>query len=299
MVNGFINLLKPPGPTSHDMVAFVRRLLGIKKVGHAGTLDPLAAGVLVIAVGKATRLISYLEGTKTYRGEITFGKTTSTLDAGGEIQSVSPVSLELRQLKDVMPQFTGSFMQVPPMVSAIKWRGQRLYNLARQGLEIERKPRPVNIHELKLLSFEPDTVHPRALFECTCSAGTYMRSLAADIGKALSCGAYLSFLLRTQSGPFTIDTSITPSELEEAIVNGCLDKYLLPPEKGVTYLTAINLSPEDELLFSHGNFVILKSTKWAKNTAVRVHNHNGAFLGIGQLNISGTEIRLNPDVVFN
>ena len=300
MVNGFINLLKPPGPTSHDMVAFVRRLLGIKRVGHAGTLDPLAAGILVIAVGKATRLISYLEGTKTYRGEITFGKTTSTLDAGGQIQSVSPVSLQRRQLEDVLPQFTGPLMQVPPMVSAIKWRGQRLYSLARQGLEVERKPRPVVIHQLKLLSFAPDTAHPRALVECTCSAGTYIRSLAADMGNVLGCGAYLSFLLRTQSGPFAIETSITPSEMETAVVDGSFSKCLLPPEKAVAYLAAIVLLPEDALLFTHGSSVIVKSITWTKDTTVRVHSHDdGTFLGIGHLVRCDTAFRLNPDVVFS
>jgi tRNA pseudouridine55 synthase len=210
MVNGFINLLKPPGPTSHDMVAFVRRLLGVKRVGHTGTLDPMAVGVLVVAVGRATRLISYLEDTKTYRGEITFGKTTSTLDAGGDIKSVCPASFQRQELDDVLPQFTGPILQTPPMVSAVKWRGQRLYDLARQGLEVERKPRPVVIHQLTVLSFIPDSSYPRALIECTCSAGTYIRSLAADIGDALGVGAYLSFLLRAQSGAFTITNSLTP-----------------------------------------------------------------------------------------
>lgn len=302
MFDGFINLLKPPGPTSHDMVAFVRKLLGIKRIGHAGTLDPLASGVLVLAVGRATRLIQYLEKTKTYRGEITFGIATDTFDADGKIVTCSPTRFERKDLENVLLKFTGPISQVPPMTSALKWRGQRLYNLARKGIEIDRKPRHVLIQELELLSLDADTNFPRALIECSCSGGTYIRSLAADIGTALDCGAYLSFLLRTKDGPFTISASITPEELKKYIEKGLTSRWLCLPQEALPNLPDITLGQKDADLFSNGNQVKLQQglTMETLATTVRVHNYNKVFLGIGQLKPASTgNYYLKPEVVFN
>lgn len=301
MLDGFINLLKPPGLTSHDMVGFVRRLLGIKRVGHTGTLDPLASGVLVMAVGRATRLIQYLEETKTYRGEITFGLTTTTLDAGGDIISCLPTQFLSQDLEKMLPKFTGTISQVPPMVSALKWRGQRLYDLARKGIEVDRKPRNVSIYKLQLLSFTLGPNRPRALIECTCSGGTYIRSLAADIGAALGSGAYLSFLLRSQNGSFNVSSSLTPDEFEKLFETSCTSSWLCPPQDALLHLSAIILDQKDTILFKHGNTIVLgENTALATQVkTVRVHNQDGAFLGIGILNPMGKENQLKPEVVFD
>lgn len=302
MLDGFVSLLKPPGPTSHDMVAYVRRLSGIKRAGHTGTLDPLAAGVLVIAIGRATRLIQYLDTTKTYLGEITFGLATDTLDAGGNITANEPAQFVRQDLETVLLEFTGAISQVPPMVSAVKWRGHRLYDLARKGVEVDRPARPVLIHKLKLLSFNPERTYPRSLIKCTCSAGTYVRTLAADIGTALNCSSYLSFLLRTQSGPFTISTSLTPDEFETYLRQALPSRWLCPPQEALSNLSAVALGQEDVNLFKHGNPVMLEQsmTLQSKVMSVRVCDRDGIFLGVGQLCAGGlTKYRLQPKVVFN
>lgn len=301
MVDGFVNILKPSGPTSHDMVAYVRRLLGIRRVGHAGTLDPLACGVLVIAVGRATRLISYLERTRIYRGEITFGLTTSTLDSGGEIVAKSPTGLQRQELEELLLNFTGPIYQVPPMVSALKWQGQRLYNLARKGIEIDRKPRRVLIKKLELLSFTPDECHPQALIECISTEGTYVRSLAADIGEALGCGAYLSFLLRTQSGPFSVSSSLTPNEFEIALKHDQISRWLCPPQDALHNLPTVILDEKDSNSFVHGNQILLHQDILScnKTIAVRVLNRSGVFLGVGNIDLSDLNRLLKPKVVFN
>ncbi|WP_238473064.1 tRNA pseudouridine(55) synthase TruB [Desulforamulus profundi] len=211
-MDGILNVLKPPGMTSHDVVAFVRRVTGNKKCGHTGTLDPGAAGVLPVCLGKATKLARFVtEGDKTYRGEITLGIATSTQDAFGDIlayQDASRVTLE--QFKEVIPSFLGSIEQVPPMASAIKVQGQRLYELERQGKTVEVPTRVVTIYDLKIIdSWDWQTPHPRILFDCTCSKGTYVRTLCSDIGQALGCGAYMSFLLRSRVGAFGLESTVT------------------------------------------------------------------------------------------
>ncbi|HYG58196.1 MAG TPA: tRNA pseudouridine(55) synthase TruB [Symbiobacteriaceae bacterium] len=213
-MDGILNLLKPPGMTSHDVVNAVRRALGIKKVGHTGTLDPGVAGVLPICVGRATRLAEFIAGEdKAYRAEITFGVTTTTQDSFGEVTSEGDASRLTRgDVAYVLTRFHGEIMQVPPMVSAVKVGGKRLYELAREGVEVERQARPVTIHRLQLLDFRPGS-HPVAFVDVVCSKGTYIRTLAADIGEALKVGAHMSYLVRTRSGPFTLEAAATLEEL--------------------------------------------------------------------------------------
>ncbi|MFZ5827207.1 MAG: tRNA pseudouridine(55) synthase TruB [Bacillota bacterium] len=213
-MDGVLNLLKPPGMTSHDVVSVVRRALGIKKVGHTGTLDPGVAGVLPICVGRATRLAEYIAGEdKAYRAEITFGVTTTTQDSFGEVLSDQEAShLTRGDIAYSLARFHGPVMQVPPMVSAVKVGGKRLYELARQGVEVEREARQVYIHRIQLLDFRPGP-RPVAFVDVVCSKGTYIRTLAHDLGQMLKVGAHMSYLVRTRSGPFRLEEAATLEEL--------------------------------------------------------------------------------------
>lgn len=220
---GLINVLKPPGMTAHDVVAAMRRRLGTKKVGHAGTLDPVACGVLPVAVGGATRLLPYLESGKEYLAEIQFGVATSTADAEGEVLEAVDCALSAADLEGVLPRFRGKIQQRPPMVSAVHYQGKRLYELARAGVVIEDIPlRDVAIAELELLRWY-EGPRPRALVRVACSAGTYIRSLAVDLGAALGVPASLAYLLRTRAGAFGIETAVT---LDEPVAWAPEDSYL-------------------------------------------------------------------------
>jgi tRNA pseudouridine55 synthase len=202
---------KPAGWTSHDVVARIRRLIGEKKVGHSGTLDPMATGVLPVGVGDATRMIEYLsDAGKRYTAEVTFGVETDTLDAEGQLTSINDAShLTADAVSTALEQFRGSFEQIPPMYAAIKIDGVKLYELARKGIEIERAGRPVTIYEIELLDWNP----PVATIDISCSKGFYVRSLARDLGEAVGTGAHLSNLVRVSTGPFLIEEAWTLTEL--------------------------------------------------------------------------------------
>ncbi|OPY59086.1 MAG: tRNA pseudouridine synthase B [Pelotomaculum sp. PtaU1.Bin035] len=215
-MNGIINVLKPPGMTSHDVVNFIRRSIKINKAGHAGTLDPGAAGVLVVCLGRATRIVRFLiDDNKEYRAEITFGVTTSTGDFFGEVINERDAShLTEKAFRASLPAFTGEISQVPPMVSALKWHGKKLYELARAGLSVERQARAVTIHSLEYIRGTGwGSPKPVALLHLTCSKGTYVRSLCTDIGEYLGCGACMSFLVRTRAGSFRISDSCTLEDI--------------------------------------------------------------------------------------
>lgn len=210
-MNGLLVLDKPSRVTSHDVVQRVRRALRVRQVGHTGTLDPMATGVLVICVGVATRVSEYLLGhDKAYRATIRLGVETDTYDATGEIVATHTVNVERTELEQALAQFVGALQQVPPMHSAIKRDGQKLYELARAGIEVEREARPVVIHSIELLDYQA----PDVSIDVRCSAGTYIRSLAHDLGAALGTGAHLNALRRTQVGPFGLDQAIGLAEFE-------------------------------------------------------------------------------------
>ena len=240
MINGFVVIDKPAGITSHDVVSLVRRILGIKKVGHTGTLDPFATGVLPIAVNDGTKAIPFLdEGSKTYEALLRLGVTTDTLDMTGTLLSESdPSHVTPAQFLSTLSQFTGAISQIPPMYSAIKQGGQPLYKLARQGVEVERKARDVEIYSLELLAFDL----PHAAIRVVCSRGTYVRSLADDIGRALGCGAALQELRRTASGPFHIEDALTLAELEAAAGEGRVEALCLSPMAALSHLPEIPLT---------------------------------------------------------
>ena len=208
---GFININKPKGKTSHDVVAVLRKITKISQIGHTGTLDPFATGVLPICIGKATRLIEYLEDDKAYLATIQFGANTDTYDIEGQITKAFEKKTTQQELENILSNFRGEIEQFPPIYSAIKINGKKLYEYARKGEEVEIKPRRVNIYELSLNSF--DYENQRAQLFVKCSAGTYIRSLAFDIGKLLEVGAHLIELERVQAGRFLINKTISLEDL--------------------------------------------------------------------------------------
>jgi tRNA pseudouridine55 synthase len=240
-MDGVLLLHKPAGMTSHDCVYRIRRLLHTKKVGHTGTLDPDVSGVLPMCIGKATRIAEFLTGaTKTYEGEVTLGIATTTEDASGEIVASKKVDriIERREIEDVFRQLTGTIAQTPPMYSAVKVNGKKLYEYARAGVEVERPTRTVTIHELVLLdegdTFAGDVVSFR--FRVTCSKGTYVRTLAVMIGEQLGYPAHMSRLVRTASGAFTLEQCVTFADIEKHAEAGNVQELLVPIEKALFHL---------------------------------------------------------------
>lgn len=230
-LNGILIINKPPGMTSHDVVQVLRKILGVRKIGHTGTLDPSATGVLILCIGEATKIAQFLQGLpKEYLAEMIFGITTDTEDSQGKILSRVKCDISREAVEKVLENFRGTIEQIPPMVSAIKVGGRPLYKLARQGKTIERKPRKVKIYQLELLKFEP-ALNPKASLRIVCSKGTYIRTLYADIGKKLGCGAHLSQLIRTRVGDFSLEQSHTLSEIEKLSKENKLGEIIISPKK--------------------------------------------------------------------
>lgn len=227
---GFLNINKPRGLTSHDVVARIRRLTKIRQIGHTGTLDPFATGVLPICIGKATRLIEYLDDDKAYLATVQFGSNTDSYDIDGEITQTFDKKVTQEEILTALDDFRGEIEQFPPIYSAIKVNGKKLYEYARKGEDVEIKPRKVLIERLELKNFDPEK--QEAILEVKCSKGTYIRSLAFDLGKNLGTGAHLSALIRTQAGKFTLEKSIdlenlTPDLIKENLINP-IDMLSLP-----------------------------------------------------------------------
>lgn len=224
-MDGILNIYKEKGYTSHDVVAVVRKTINQKKVGHTGTLDPDAEGVLPVCVGKATKLADYIMNSgKTYIAEITFGAETTTQDSSGEIIKTYDFDFDEEKITSAVKSFVGEYMQIPPMYSAIKINGKKLYELAREGKEVERKARKVTIYNIEILEFIPPE---KIKISVDCSKGTYIRTLSADIGKKLGSGAYMSHLIRSRSGNFNIKNSITLDKLKELCQNNMAEKAFL------------------------------------------------------------------------
>ncbi|MFZ5639982.1 MAG: tRNA pseudouridine(55) synthase TruB [Bacillota bacterium] len=238
-MDGIVNVLKPPGMTSHDVVNFIRHTLNIKKAGHTGTLDPGVAGVLPVCLGKATKVAQFItDSGKSYRAEITFGRTTSTHDKYGEVLAEADTSgLSAEKIAAVFDEFYGRILQVPPMTSAVRHQGKKLYELARQGLTVERQPRPVEIYGIKTVKVNlSDPVNPRALFDVNCSKGTYIRTLCHDVGERLGCGAFMSFLVRTGSGPFLLGQAVTLEEINQLAAAGRIGEAVFPIDAALQHL---------------------------------------------------------------
>jgi tRNA pseudouridine55 synthase len=249
-LNGIFNINKPQGLTSHDVVARVRRISGQKKVGHAGTLDPLATGVLPVVLGKATRLVEYLaDADKAYSATLALGATTDTYDREGALTPTEGVVMpSLDAIEKALEAFRGEIEQLPPMHSAIKIGGKKLYELARKGADIERATRRVAITRLELKAYNP----PKLGLFVECSKGTYIRSLAHDLGNALGTGAYLDELVRTRHGPFTLEAARTLETLEEDFREGTWRDSLYPPEYLLAGWRSHIATPEEVLAITQG-----------------------------------------------
>ncbi|MCE5285114.1 MAG: tRNA pseudouridine(55) synthase TruB [Pelosinus sp.] len=272
MTAGIVNVVKPPGMTSHDVVSFIRRTYGLKKVGHAGTLDPAAAGVLPVFLGKATRLIEYaMQEDKSYRVELTLGYETDTGDDTGKTLSRAPFVMPAREkIEGALASFVGTTEQVPPMYSAIKVDGQKLYELARAGVDVEVKPRHITIYEIKLLKVSAEGF----LFDVVCSKGTYIRSLCIDIGKKLGILAVMSFLVRTRAGQFALAEAHT---LEEIAAQK--EDLLLPLDSVLGQMPSLTLTDDQANRFCCGQNISCQ----ASAGMYRVYNSKQELIGIGEV----------------
>ena len=250
-MDGIINVYKEKGFTSHDVVAKLRGILRMKKIGHTGTLDPAAEGVLPVCLGKGTRLCDMLtDKTKTYRAVLLLGQETDTQDTTGTVLAEYPVEVTEEAVWEAIYSFLGDYMQIPPMYSALKVNGKKLYELARQGKEVERQPRPVQILDIQIGQVDL----PRVTFSVTCSKGTYIRTLCYDIGRKLGCGGCMESLLRTRVDRFKLEDSLTLSQIEKLRDEGRVEEYVVPVEGVFLGLPALVTKPgEGDKLVHNGN----------------------------------------------
>lgn len=296
MIAGFLNLDKPSGMTSHDCVGVVRRVFGLKKVGHGGTLDPAATGVLPIAVGRATRLLPYLAPDKAYEAVVRFGVTTRTDDLEGEILSQNPVAqIDLQTVQALLPEFVGTIEQVPPAFSAIQVNGQRLYDLARQGKEVTAPSRTVTIHKIAISAWRPGDF-PELTLQIVCGAGTYIRSIARDFGEKLGCGATLAHLVRTRSSGFDLKDSFTLEAVKACIEQG--KDPLQPVPSALDHLPTVILDPDQSHRWCLGQ-KIAPPAILEPHMVYRVLDHHETFLGIAQLDQGAESPILKAKVVFH
>lgn len=282
MINGIINVYKEKGYTSHDVVAKLRGILRQKKIGHTGTLDPDATGVLPVCLGSATRLCDMLtDKSKEYKAVMLLGVTTDTEDITGSVLSQKNVDLPEQQVEEAILSFVGSYGQIPPMYSAIKVGGRKLYELARDGIEIQRRPRNVTIDFIKVEKIDL----PRVAFTVGCQKGTYIRSLCRDIGEKLGCGACMESLVRTRVGNNLLENAVTLDEIEKLYGNGQIDKVVQPADGFFEEYPKVTVSGRNEKLVRNGN-KFRYDDKTDKPDMVRVYFYKGendmAFAGLYQ-----------------
>lgn len=295
-VDGLINLLKPPGMTSHDAVKYLRKLLGIQRVGHAGTLDPGAAGILVIGLGAGTRLLEFITDTvKEYRAEVVLGASTDTGDAFGEVVSrADKVVVSEEVVRKVLGQFRGVIWQIPPAGSAVKIHGEPLYRLERRGAIVNRKPRQVAIHGLELVWSDLCSPPYRLLLHITCSKGTYVRALVRDIGHALGCGAYVSFLVRTRVGPFGLEEAVLLEDVKRYVEQGDY-RFVLPLSAAVHHLPAVTVDPVQARGVMKGQPVRVPFA--CAGDQVAIYDESRRLLAIGKIKPGSSTLK--PKKVFS
>lgn len=300
---GVLPVLKPPGMTSHDVVDFVRELLGMQRIGHAGALDPHAAGVLILCIGRATRIAQFLiDCDKAYRGEMVLGITTTTQDSEGDIITrASTDHITIDDVRTAFRQFEGVIEQVPPMLSAVHYKGRKLYELARRGFVVERQPRRVTIKRLEAIKLYSDDPK-RVLFEVECSRGTYIRTLVADIGDEMGCGAYLSFLVRTAVGPFDLAHCLTLEEIRHCVEDGTLRDALLPIDQALAFLPALPLTYAEARRAAHGIATAVRAMDLMPTLRrkgwVRLYAPSGRFLALARIIRRGSRWICKPERVF-
>lgn len=284
--SGILPVEKGPGVTSFQVVAHLRRILRAPRIGHGGTLDPAATGLLPILIGEATKLTPYLvDLDKEYVATVRLGVTTESQDLSGAVIETRPVpALDAAAIEAALSPFLGVIRQVPPMFSALRKGGKRLYELARQGVEVEREPREVVVHSIRLES----VALPDFVIRVRCGKGTYVRTLAADAGAALGCGAVLAGLVRTRVGPYALEAAVTWDEVREARSGERLWPRLLPPDSALTALPPVRLDADGARAFVHGQAV---ATGDRVGGLLRVYGPDGGLLGVGQ----GLGERVKPE----
>jgi len=299
-MHGILIVEKPEGPTSHDIISIVRRAAKQKKVGHTGTLDPAASGVMVVCLGNATRIIEYLmDWDKEYVAEATFGAETSTQDQTGEITNeVDCSGLTRDRVEAILPKFIGKIEQIPPMVSAVHHQGKRLYEIARAGITVERASREIEIYSLSLEDFTPGA-RPTALFKVCCSKGTYIRTLCADIGEAVGGLAFMSKLVRTRVGPSRIEDAASIDEIRDRGIEGSLSEILMPIESVLSEIQQVHLSEDKSNSIAHGMQVRLDRDSLCVGNAL-MFDPSGSLLGVGLISeSSNVEMLLKLEKVFS
>jgi len=274
-ISGVLVVDKPVGLTSHDVVQIVRKGTNIRRAGHTGTLDPRASGVLVILIGPAVRLSEYVSASdKRYQAVVRLGATTDTYDAEGRVTSSAPVTVTEDQFENALQQFIGEIEQVPPPYSAVKVKGRKAYEMAREGEEVELQPRKIKVYNLELLEWAP----PEAVIDVYCSSGTYVRSLAHDLGEVLGCGAHLVGLRRTKSGRFTLRDAVPLRKLREAFELGTWYQYLIPAADALSDWPALELTHEQVEAVRHGHRVPGEPPE--KNTWARGVSEQGELVAL-------------------
>jgi tRNA pseudouridine55 synthase len=297
-VDGILNVNKERGMTSHDVVQRVRRASGQRHTGHAGTLDPAAEGVLLVCLGKATRVVEYLmDSRKRYRAHVTFGAVSDTGDSEGSVVSRVPeVTLDRASIERALESFQGRILQVPPMFSALKRGGQSLYQLARKGIEVPREARPVDIFSIALVDWQP----PVAVIDVACSRGTYIRTLAMDLGEALGCGAYLSGLIRTASGHFSVEDAVCLGDVEKAFRDGVGEDLLYPLDEALLDVPAVVVGDDSAKRLRDGQILTLDAMVGADASVgqlCRAYDRNGAILAL--LEYDADQQAWRPKKVFS
>ena len=305
-MNGILNIFKPKGISSHQIVREVRNILNVPKVGHTGTLDPSASGVLVICLGQATKIAEFLVGMrKHYQGEMILGISTDTQDSEGKIVQEKKVEADIneKRIKDTFRKYEGTISQTPPMFSAVHYQGKRLYHLARKGIEVKRNPKKVKIYQLNLIDFN-QKVNPIVKFEVICSKGTYIRTLCNDIGDELGCGAYLSNLIRKKVGNFNIEDSLNLEKLKKDKTS--VERYLISIDSALEELDKITVKSEATKTVLNGGFVsseqimeIPEGIKTEKDKFVKIFDAKGNLLSIASsIKEDGKDIFFKPVKVF-
>ena len=297
LIDGIISVNKPQGITSMDVVRRVKRASGIKRVGHGGTLDPIATGVIPICISQATRMMEYIvDGSKEYHGVVELGVTTDTYDSAGEVtQTADSANLSRDKVEAALESFRGQIDQVPPMYSALKKDGKRLYELARKGIEVERAPRPVRVYDVELADWAP----PLATVRVHCGRGFYMRSLAHDLGQALKCGGHLKSLVRLRSGPFKLQESVNLQELEELFADGTWTSHLHSADVALGEFRAIIAGRRAQDLIQNGRPISVGEIDPVNepNERCRAYSTDGSFIAI--MRFDGPMRQWKPEKVFH
>jgi tRNA pseudouridine55 synthase len=295
-MDGILNILKPPGMTSFDVVGYLRGVLKTKKIGHTGTLDPGAVGVLPVCVGSATKAIEFMiEKDKLYRAELTLGIETDTQDSTGTITATHEVTVTEDEIRSVINSFIGRYEQIPPMYSAVKVDGKRLYELAREGITVDRQPREIEIYSIEIINIKNNRT---ILFDVSCSKGTYIRTLCVDIGQRLGCGGHMSFLIRHSAGAFDLGSAITLEEVSNLADTNELKGKLLPIDSVFSSLKAVVLNDADSKRFRNGVLIDCSKFDMKNEEYVRIYDGENRFLALGEVCFKQSKLVLKSRKIF-